>query len=88
MTAGIITGLALKRQIKPKPVSSLLNLTIYLLLFLMGVSIGTNPRIINNLGDLSLKALLIAIAAIAGSVLIARILNYMLNKKHRDKTLW
>ncbi len=87
MTAGIITGLALKRQIKPKPVSSLLNLTIYLLLFLMGVSIGTNPRIINNLGDLSLKALLIAIAAIAGSVLIARILNYMLNKKHRDKTL-
>lgn len=81
MTAGIITGLLLKNRIDSKPITFLLNITIYLLLFFMGVSIGTNPEIINNLGQISLKALTIAIAAILGSILIARLLDRIINKK-------
>ena len=81
MTAGIITGLLLKNRIDSKPITFLLNITIYLLLFFMGVSIGTNPEIINNLGQISLKALTIAVAAISGSILIARLLDRIINKK-------
>ena len=81
MTAGIITGLLLKNRLDSKPVSFLLNITIYLLLFFMGVNIGTNPKIINNLGNISLKALSIAIAAISGSILFAKLLNRFINKK-------
>jgi uncharacterized membrane protein YbjE (DUF340 family) len=43
------------------------NVAIYLLLFLLGISVGGNKIIMANLGGLGLKALLLAIGAVAGS---------------------
>jgi uncharacterized membrane protein YbjE (DUF340 family) len=44
---------------------------IYLLLFLLGVAIGTNEVIVKNLPALGFKALLISLGGVLGSVLVA-----------------
>ena len=49
----------------------LINYAIFLLLFLLGITIGANEDVMNNLDSIGLEALLITLAAIAGSVLCA-----------------
>lgn len=47
----------------------LVQLTIALLLFTLGLSIGENQDIINNLANLGFDALLLTIGAVLGSIL-------------------
>lgn len=44
---------------------------IYVLLFFMGMSVGINPEIMQNLHHLGLKALIICLFTISGSILLA-----------------
>jgi len=48
----------------------LITYAIYLLLFLMGVSIGSNELIMNSLSSLGTLALLLSTGAVAGSILM------------------
>jgi uncharacterized membrane protein YbjE (DUF340 family) len=58
---------------------------IYLLLFLLGIAIGTNEIIVRNLPTLGLKALLISIGGVVGSVLFASIAYHLwIKPKHSD----
>ena len=77
--AGMILGLIFKDKLRKyeKLLNSLLMLSIYLLLFFMGVSIGKNQELMKNLGNIGLKALLISTGAIIGSIIFA----YLLFKK-------
>ncbi len=47
----------------------LITYAIYLLLFLMGVSIGSNEQIMNSLSTLGIVALIVSMGAIIGSIL-------------------
>lgn len=53
-----------------KIVDKFIGYSIYLLLFLLGISVGINEKIINNLDSIGIKALWITIGAITGSVLV------------------
>ena len=44
---------------------------IFILLFVMGLSVGANKEIMNNFADLGIKALIISLFAVGGSVFIA-----------------
>jgi len=69
MLSGIFVGLALgKYPITLKINDKLLNAAIYLLLLLLGIGVGLNDKIIDNFYNIGLQALIIAIGAIAGSV--------------------
>lgn len=48
---------------------------IYILLFFMGMSVGVNPGIMQNLDRLGLDALLICLFTISGSILLAFLYN-------------
>lgn len=55
---------------------------IYLLLFLLGISIGQNEKIISNLNTIGLQALLLTLGAVIGSLLTAWFTyNYFFKKK-------
>jgi uncharacterized membrane protein YbjE (DUF340 family) len=55
---------------------------IYILLFFMGLSVGVNPEIMNNLKNLGFTALIIAVFTICGSVLFAFLSEkFILRKK-------
>ena len=82
LSAGILMGLLLVRQTGIHQLNNhLLNGAIYLLLFLLGISVGSNREIIQNLGKIGYEAILIAIASIAGSVLLSGVLFKLLFKK-------
>ncbi|MCZ4696207.1 LysO family transporter [Ancylomarina euxinus] len=54
-----------------KVVGILTSFSIFLLLFLLGIGVGTNDRIINNLHTIGLQALILTIGAVLGSLLCA-----------------
>ncbi len=69
MFAGIAAGYAFRKVEGLRHTGRLITVAIILLLFLLGVSVGSNREIVDNLGTLGLQALLIAAAGTLGSVL-------------------
>lgn len=70
MLAGIAAGFLLRRH-RLGAVHRVITVLIWLLLFLLGVEVGGNERIVRGLHTLGLEALAIATAATLGSVLAA-----------------
>lgn len=74
MIVGIIVGYIYNNKEKfIKFSEKLTNWTIYLLLFLLGVGIGANDKIINNLDTIGYNALILTIGAVLGSIICALI---------------
>lgn len=71
MFGGIAVGYLLRKFALLQKMGKPISYTILLLLFLLGISVGANEAIIDNLATLGGQALLIAVAGTAGSVLAA-----------------
>ena len=72
MFAGIVLGYIIRnRKLWVRLADKLTMWAIYLLLFLLGITIGTNEVIVKNLPTLGLKALLITMGGVLGSVLLS-----------------
>lgn len=72
MAAGIFAGIFLRNRDKWKSFNTKLTMiAIYALLFVLGVSIGTNKEIIQNLPKLGWIGLLISLASVMGSIVAA-----------------
>ena len=72
MFGGILIGYLLRHHKKLiKPVDKITMFSIYLLLFLIGVSIGSNKEIISNLDTLGIIAIVLSSGAIIGSILLS-----------------
>ncbi|TYB31855.1 MAG: lysine exporter LysO family protein [Candidatus Mcinerneyibacterium aminivorans] len=72
LITGILAGLILKKYRGViKWTEWLANISIYFLLFFLGVSVGVNKKIFQNLGSIGLLSLIITIFVVFGSVLTA-----------------
>ena len=72
MATGMLTGFLLKqRKSLIRIVEKLIAWSIFLLLFLMGLSIGRDPAIVSELPTLGLAALIISLGGILGSMVMA-----------------
>jgi hypothetical protein len=49
--------------------------SVYILLFVLGLSVGTNQKLLSHIGTLGVQAAILAVGAIAGSVLAVQLLN-------------
>ena len=67
MLCGIGTGYLLRN----KKMSFIGTALIWVLLFLLGIEVGANPRIINGLQTLGLEAIVLTIAGSLGSAIFA-----------------
>lgn len=71
MLLGVAVGYLFRRKDKLIKISEkLVTLFIYLLLFVLGVEVGGDDSVMNNLSSLGLDALLLSLGGIAGSVLV------------------
>ena len=70
MVSGILLGY-LFRERTLKFVQKLITWAIFILLFLLGLSVGVNAQIMNNLDTIGIDALCITLGAVAGSILCA-----------------
>ena len=82
---GVLLGLVLRRFGTFAPLSRTTGLTVLVLLFAFGVSIGANKELIAGLGSSGLIALVMALLGTAGSF-TAAIVYQKLMKKGGSKT--
>lgn len=71
MFLGVGLGFLLKKAPRLKRISKTITYTIYLLLFLLGISVGADREIVGSLATLGLQALVLAAAGSLGSALAA-----------------
>lgn len=84
MLSGILIGYILRNiRAIPALVSKINIYIIFLLLFVMGLSVGNNPQVIQGLGTLGLLGIAISVVSIAGSVFLSWIVYRHLFKKRR-----
>lgn len=81
MFGGIAIGYILRKVEILQKIGKLISYTILLLLFLLGISVGSNDAIVNNLATLGVQAFLIALAGTMGSVLAAWAVYHFFFKK-------
>ena len=85
MFGGIAVGYLLRKVELLQKIGKLISYTILLLLFLLGISVGANDAIVNNLTTLGGQAFLIALAGTAGSVLAAWGVYHFFFKERRGE---
>lgn len=71
MFLGIFLGYIFKGVDKLQKISKPISYTIYLMLFLLGISVGANREVVNNLPTLGVQALALALAGVIGSAVAA-----------------
>ena len=85
MFGGIIFGYLMRRH-RLTHISRLATGFIWVLLFVLGIEVSSNPNIINSLHTLGIEALFIAVMSTMGSV-IAAMLLWKSVKKNEDKKM-
>ena len=76
LSLGILLGRILRT--KPRSLKLIDRITmgsIYLLLFILGISIGSNKEIVSNLSRLGVTAIIITAFALAGSIVLSIVVN-------------
>lgn len=84
MLAGIAVGYLLRRW-KLRFIHGLILTLIWLLLFLLGLEVGTNETVVRQFGNLGFEAFILASAATLGSVLAAWLLWVSFKRKSASK---
>ena len=86
MSAGMAAGYLLrKRKVLYKRLDQTVSIVIYLLLFLLGLTVGQNRTIVENFHLIGAEALFVTLASVAGSVILAAAVYRMLfQKEHRE----
>jgi uncharacterized membrane protein YbjE (DUF340 family) len=86
MLAGIVAGYFLSSHRKLLKINDkLITWAIYGLLFLLGISVGVNKTIIQNLDKIGLQSAIITTGAVTGSVLVLWALYHLFFKAEQTK---
>lgn len=85
LVIGVCVGFILRRRLFAQIVSRVIMCLIYLLLLILGIAVGTNERIVSNLGTIGVKAAIIAASAVLGSMLMAKLLYHFLYKGKHER---
>lgn len=84
MFSGIAFGYIMRSR-KINGIHKAITMLVWALLFVLGVEVGGNPRIIAALPTLGLEALFIAVLAILGSAIAAMLLWKSTKEKNKEK---
>lgn len=83
MLSGIAVGFLLRNR-NTKHLSSVTTVLIWLLLLLLGIEVGGNPRIVSGMQTLGVEALLLTIGGSIGTVVLSWLLwVYIYNKEEK-----
>lgn len=85
MLCGIGTGYLLRNQ-KMSIIGRIITVLIWVLLFLLGIEVGSNPRIVNGLQTLGLEAIVLTLGGSIGSAIFAWALWRYVTAKQNGKT--
>ncbi len=84
MFSGVVAGYFLRRWKPLAHIGRAISVTILLMLFILGMEIGSDDQVLGNLSVLGLQALLLAFAGAMGSVVFASVLYRIIVRKDRN----
>lgn len=84
LSASMGLGIIMRRMRIIKSFSEAAQYTVYAMLLVFGLSIGSNPDVMSRLGEFGLQATVLAFAGVAGSMLAAWLLYKFTSKKKTD----
>ncbi|TAJ14309.1 DUF340 domain-containing protein [Marinilabiliaceae bacterium JC017] len=85
--AGIGIGYFFREKDKTrKGIDKMVTWAVYLLLFLLGISVGINDTIINNFSRIGYRAIWLTIGAVGGSVFLAKIVYEFFFKEKNEQS--
>lgn len=82
---GVLIGILFRSKLSLNILSRLTTYLIYLLLLVLGVAVGANDNIVNNLSTIGLKGTIIAISAVLGSLIMAKLLFVLFYKNSNNE---
>lgn len=82
MLSGMLFGY-LFRSKRITWIHKIITVLIWVLLFLLGIDVGSNEAIIKGLHTIGLEALIITLGAVAGSILCSWALWYFIYERHK-----
>ena len=85
LVAGFLAGLLLQGRVK-LPTGMITLISICLLLFILGLEIGSNQELLGNLPSMGLIALLVAIFTLLGSITLTKLLTRRSRGRGGEKT--
>ena len=84
MLCGIAVGYLFRKK-NTRFISHIITVLIWLLLFLLGIEVGSNPRIVMGMQTLGIEALLLTIGGAVGTTLCAWLLWIYVSRKEASK---
>ena len=85
MILGIICGYLIRERKKIVSIFDKLgSWLIFILLFVLGISVGTNDTIISNLKSIGAISLIVSIASLLGSVIVCSIIYTVFFKQQKS----
>lgn len=78
---GLLTGTFCRKISLFKKLDTSISATIWTMLFVFSVSIGSNKELVSNVGNIGLQAFILAFCGVAGSVLAASMAFSLFFKK-------
>lgn len=85
LVVGYFSGAKKPQWAARLPVAAISNVSMFLLLIVMGARLGADPHVVDQLGTLGVQALLMAVATVFGSILAVLALGFLLPKPMEGK---
>lgn len=85
--AGICAGFIWRRIKSFSHVGKAISLTVFVMLFFLGVEIGSDEHVLENLSTLGLRAFVLAVTGVAGSVILSMLLYKALFRKETENRI-
>ena len=85
MLFGVLLGYLLRNKEFTQKTEKTISLTIIAMLFILGLSVGSNDSIISNLYDYGSQALVLAVFGLGGSILFSGVVYKMFFQKGGDE---
>lgn len=85
MAVGVLIGYPLRRKQSIHKIPVLIQIVVCLLLFILGLSIGTNKLIIGNLSYFCQQAAIISMLSLFGSSVAALLVSHFFFKKGANR---
>lgn len=81
LAVSVALGYSLRKVKFVARFSDTVQYTVYVMLFVFGLTIGSNPHVMDNLGEFGLQAVILAASGIAGSIVFIYLFNRLTTKK-------
>ncbi len=79
---GVVIGVIIRSERSSRYIAKVMSAIIYLMLLVLGICVGANQVIMDNLSTIGLKALIITIGGVVGSCICAMLLDkYIFSRK-------